>query len=370
MAGVFSSNSGFCSYSSENTSPPFSKSLIFKQLEKWPLQKAAKHILAWPRFQTCYQVPFSMTVDVLRNMESSRAFYKNLATCGSVWICPVCASKITERRRVELDTAISAAKVFDLNIFLRTFTVPHTGNDSLSDVLSKFGKAIRLMKKRRPYRAWSLRVGLVGTVRALEVTYGQPNGWHVHTHEILFCRSSSSSVLKDDVLPFWKSACLTVGLNEPNYFGVDVRCGDDVVGNYISKWGISSEATKSMIKKGREGRFSPWDMLREFVLTGDEFFSDLFRDYAQNFKGKRQLVWSDGLRRFLGLSIEKSDEELAAEIEKGSDVLASLSLSDWKNVLRHPYDVRGQLLFVAARGGDVLKDFLEKIKIERGEKLS
>jgi hypothetical protein len=321
----------------------------------------------------------------VRNAESRRAFYKNLATCGGVWVCPVCASKITERRRLELENAVTIAKSLELDVYLRTLTVPHTGADPLGDLLTKFSDALRKMKNRKPHKAWSKSVGLVGTIRALEVTQGQPNGWHVHTHEILFCRSSRQKngfarssrtnakgevrpvvpPVSVDVLPFWKSACLKAGLNEPDHHGVDIKTGDDAIGDYVSKWGIAHEATKSMTKRGRCGRRSPWDLLREFIMTGDEDEAALFREYAENFKGKRQLVWSDGLRDLLGLAAEKSDEEIAAEEEKGNELLASLSLSDWRCIIKYHYDVRGQLLLVATCGPDAVREFLEKVK--RGE---
>ena len=41
-------------------------------------------------------------VNVCFNESTSKAHYGNVIRCGSVWVCPVCAKKITEHRRTEL----------------------------------------------------------------------------------------------------------------------------------------------------------------------------------------------------------------------------------------------------------------------------
>ena len=59
--------------------------------------------------------------------------------------------------------------------------------------------------------------------------------------------------------------------------------------------------------------------------------------------------WSSGLRERLGLTKEKSDEEIAIEQEEIAVVLSSLTTGAWRIVLAN--DARGELLEVAA-GGD------------------
>ena len=39
-------------------------------------------------------------------VEANKGFYTGLQTCGSVWTCPVCASKIQEIRRLEIASAM------------------------------------------------------------------------------------------------------------------------------------------------------------------------------------------------------------------------------------------------------------------------
>jgi hypothetical protein len=339
--------------------PPPSEPLFIKSLEKWPLQKVAKLILGWERFGKCYHTPIASTVEIWRHSETRKAFFKNLSICGLPWVCSVCSSKITERRRSELDLAIERAKAIGLNAYLVTLTAPHIAEDALGDLLTKFSRARFLMKNRKQWKAWALRVGLAGEIRALEVTHGFNSGWHVHTHSIIFCKANKLEAA--DILPAWKSACLTAGLNEPNERGVDIRTGDDAVGDYVSKWGLSSEMTKSMSKRGRMDRRSPFDLLREYLYWGDEIEADLFREYANNFRGKRQLAWSEGLRDLLGLGVEKTDEEVAQEPEKGNELLAAISLSDWRLIMKYRYDIRAQVL-MSASSPEAIINLIEKVK--------
>jgi len=342
----------------------------FKRLVKWPLQRTAKNILGWKRLCECHSSPHTKSVDVLRSVASQRAFFTGLDTCGSVWVCPVCGSKITERKRLDLEVAIERALNLGLNVHMQTLTAPHRRVQRLGDLLDMFGLARRRMKNVNQWKSWAKLVGLVGSIRSLEVTHGFENGWHVHTHDILICRSSSQKnecvgstqlslndkvnavvcPVSSDVLPMWQKACLSAGLDKPNSIGVDIRAGNNAVGDYVSKWGISAEMTKSHVKKGHGVHRTPWDILNDCFEKETEIDAELFREYAKQFKGKRQLVWSDGLRDLLGMTVEKTDEEIAAEPEKADALLASIDLPTWRKIIRSSVEIRGQVLLAAEAG--------------------
>ena len=85
----------------------------------------------------------------------------------------------------------------------------------------------------------------------------------------------------------------------------------------------------------------------------------LFREYAECFKGKRQLVWSRGLRELLGLE-DISDEDLASRQEEDAYLLANLTLEQWR-IIRQS-DRRGELLEVARHGDpQALNRYLDAI---------
>ena len=367
-------------YTSEITQPPPPSSLIFqafnKKITKLALQSVARHILRSgrvakhlqklvSRVSTCYRSAIAQEVPIWMRRESGDAYFANLATCASVWACPYCASKISERRRVELMIALAEAEKQGLKVYLFTLTLRHHKGESLNDLLEGMSKARRLMRNRKPWKAWAAAVGLVGSVRSLEVTNGinapVDNGWHVHTHEILFCRDGEP-LLASDVLPMWQRACETADLQIPDFHGVDITSANDAVGDYVSKWGFDHELTKSMIKKGKANHLTPWDLLRHYQTTGDEVYADLFREYVKCFYQKRQLVWSDGLRDLLELGKEKTEQELADEKEKDDWLLGKLTLAEWRVVIKH--DKRGEVEVVAKCTQDIyqVKDYIKSLE--------
>jgi len=295
--------------------------------------------------------PDRITVDILKSQE--KVFYSGLTVCGSIWLCPICAAKISERRRNDLKSAVAKAKKTGFQVLLLTQTIPHYSNQSLKSLEAKFTRARAKQREHSKWKTLSSRLGLSGTLRSLEITHGQ-NGWHIHTHELLFIRPGADQVnipqtmLK--ILTTWQRACKSVGLPKPSIeHGVDLRDGS-YADQYVNKWGIEEELTKSHVKKGRADSLTPWDFLRVVLATGDCFYADLFREYAKVFKGKRQLVWSRGLRDLLGLDEELSDLELAVKEEEQAHLLASLSLDQWRFILSK--EVRGEVLEHARLGGE------------------
>jgi hypothetical protein len=86
------------------------------------------------------------------------------------------------------------------------------------------------------------------------------------------------------------------------------------------------------------------------ISQGCHELKPVFKEYAQWFKGKHQLVWSAGLRLvLLGNNEERADEELAQEEENDVVLLGQLTATQWSVILAH--DARGRLLEIA-RSGD------------------
>lgn len=314
-----------------------------RRLEKFRLQSISRRFSPGERVKICLRKirPQHQTVEIYQGKE--RAFYGGLVTCGSIWICPVCAAKISEKRRQELCQGLESWKTRGGLVLMTTYTVPHYDFQALSQVLTGFTRARNLMLHRKPWKGLKKRIGLVGTVRALEVTYGE-NGWHVHVHELLFIAPGIEVNLlgvQADILSMWQAACQSAGMGIPNLHGVQVDDGAKAA-RYASKWGMEDELTKSHVKQGRGENLTPWDFLRR-----EE--EELFQEYGKAFKGKRQLVWSDGLRDLLGLGKMESDEELAGEAEEESVLLGSLDPYQWDLIQKA--ELRGELLRVAEVSG-------------------
>lgn len=305
--------------------------------ERYALKSVVNRLLPTSRTSKCmrWTVPDG-SAKIHKSIEHQKAFFSGLQVCASVWACPVCAAKISERRRVELSAAIESAKTRGLSVYLLTLTVPHGIGDDLGNILELMLKAWTKTHQGRAGQTIKKLIGLRGMIRALEVTHGK-NGFHPHLHVLLFLDGGHSPAsVQNSFAPLWQSCCEKVGLPRPSdLHGCKVSDGS-YAAKYASKWGLESEMTRTHTKKGKTDSKTPWDFLRDVLAKrdGHEKSAALFRLYAETFKGKRQLYWSNGLRKLLALDEVKTDEEIAAAIEDAAPVIAQLTLEQWDAIIR------------------------------------
>lgn len=321
------------SFTAGKPSPHVSSQQV--RAERYALKSVVNKFLPMSRTAKCmrWKVP-KKQVQVLTAHEYKKAFYKNLQVCASVWMCPVCAAKISEKRRAELVVALAMAKALGWQVLLLTLTVPHGLGSDLVAMLDQMMQAWRKTTSDRRGKAFRKDFDVFGTVRALEVTHGK-NGWHPHFHVLLFLPSGvTASQVQDAFAPLWQSVCVKVGLPEPSLaHGTRVDDGSYAAA-YASKWGLESEMTKGHIKKGKQGGSTPFDLLRCYLHEECRTSKKLFILYANAFKGRRQLFWSNGLREKLGLcSKDLSDEEIAKLEEEDASLLSTLTDDQWRAII-------------------------------------
>lgn len=312
--------------------------------ERYACQSVARKALPKERVTQCLRRVNGSNVQVCKHRKTDKAFYSGLLICGSIWTCPVCAAKVSERRRKELKHAFEMHKENGGKIGFLTLTFSHKKHDSLADILFKFSQATKKFMGGRAFQNIRDELGMIGRVKALEVTYSDINGFHPHAHlGVFYTNDVSLEELQAEMYILWEKACSKVGLTVNEKHGLKFEDGD-VADEYLSKhgsWGIDQELTKGHVKKAKHGSFSPFDFLREYLVTEDFKYIKLFREYAECFKGKRQLQWSRGLKKRFLLE-EKSDEQVAKEKIEEADVLGLLDLSTWKEILK--YDNRSYFL--------------------------
>lgn len=336
---------------------------VNRRLERFALQSVSRSILPSGQIAKCLRVPFRPggAVDVMYSPATGSAAFSGLVTCHSVWDCPVCAAKISERRRVEIQAAIAAWKVQGGSVSLLTCTNGHGPWDPLSDLLRGQSKAITRFFGCRQGVELMAALGRVGHIRAWEVTHGRlrevSNGWHPHFHILLFLSHTHADLswAEDWAFQVWHNACSLAGLPLPNRrHGVTFEDGTRAAA-YVAKmgledppaaWGLDSEMTKGHIKRAKDGE-TPFDFLRADLASSDPQARALFREFSRAFKSKHQVSWSRGLRERFDLE-DLTDAELAAAVEQDAFLLASLSSEDWRLVLR--LDARGELLELARHG--------------------
>lgn len=340
-------------------SPPPSEIEIPADILRFALQNHAAHLMPKERVGICLKrpIPAIRAVKIMYSPEVEKAHYKNLQVCGSVWMCTVCATKITERRREELAAALAAS---DFQPYLITYTLRHHAGDRLKDLLSALMAAFDSFKSGVSWQRARRRYGWIGSIRSTEVTHGL-NGWHPHLHDLVLLEKPLEPAEFDEFEAFLKRRWIMVlqrhGRDAEWYPSVNVKTGDNDVAAYLAKygklptvkgWTLEHELTKAPVKKAHKDGRTAFQLLADSMM-GDKAAGKLFREYARCFKGKKQLVWSKGLRALLGLTDqEMTDAEIAAENREPAFVLLFLNLDQWKVVVYN--DLRAELLQEASFG--------------------
>ena len=328
--------------------------------ERYALKAVVNSIFPQSETAKCCRARRSLDpVTILKSKEYDKAHYSGLVHCHSVWSCPVCSAKIAERRRAELVAATATARSMGFTVQLATFTVPHGMGDDVEVILEQIKHAWRYMTQSTAYRSVYKSLDIIGTVRAIETTYGQ-NGFHPHFHVLIFLKTFQPSALTQLYFScLWRTACKKRGLSEPSQDrGVVVKDGEQAA-SYVSKWGLEDEMTKGHLKtsKGEKG-ITPWDMLRDVLLTGSESSMRLFAVYSIAFKGSRQLHWSKGLKKLLAIE-DFTDEELNVIEDDQAYELAQLTVQQWRAVLFTRSEAA--LLDLAERDPSKIQNFLSRL---------
>jgi len=339
------------------------------RVQRFALQSVARAVLPGSRTSKCLRLrAHNSDVQVWKAVEYGTCQYAGLQTCGSVWTCPVCAAKIAERRRAEVLAAMESHKASGGTVLLLTLTTPHQRGDDLGELLARQAKAVKSFWADKTVRKVREDMGTIGQIRALEVTHGRRsphnNGWHPHYHLLMFCGSGADSAqLKDWSVRLylrWAACCVRAGLGEPSFeHGLKLHDGSKAAA-YASKWGLEDEITKGHTKRAIHGE-TPFDLLRSVLADkADKQAAALFQEFAIQFKGKRQLHWSQGLKARFAIG-EQSDEEISNHAEESAVLMGLITVDQWRDVLA--VEARATVLEIAARTtwGHVLRylDFIQ-----------
>lgn len=267
------------------------------------------------RISHCGYVARAFDVTLERNGGTGKAGFDGLKSCSSVWCCPCCSPRISAKRKTELDALLSGARASGLSVVLLTLTARHDRRTVLQPFLDALKAAKQKLRRRRDWAA----LPFAGSVTATEVTFGA-NGPHPHFHEIILldCQPSEAVGHIERLRSGWLACLAAVGLSG-NDAAFHVQPAQ-AVGSYVAKFGGAEEIALQGNKRGRNGSRSPWQLLDD-ARDGDAQAAALWIEYALAFRGRRQLVWSNGLKARFGID-EKPDEELSGEVEPAPDAIA------------------------------------------------
>jgi len=345
----------------------------------------AQQILQTINHRTCiccnYKVPDAESVDILRNLDEGTAGYAGLMKCSSLWTCPVCARKMSEKRRIELQEVVDAAKANGDRVCMVTLTHQHNAGDTLKESSKEMRKAWGRWRNGRWWMEMLEWMGMVGTVRALEVTHGDKNGWHVHFHVLFFF--SDNEITTDEIETHmsgrWRQVLNNMGGFASRAHGCVVTENEADIATYVNKhgeqvtkavekqqqWTESHELAKQVTKKGKiDDRRTPFQILSD-GMEGDKRSDRLFREYGIAMKGFQQLVYSAGLKKHYTDEDEKTDEEL--NDENDGELVVSMDIGLFRYISR--IGARGWLLDAAATGKDTeLHTFVDYMREKRDDR--
>lgn len=247
-----------------------------------------------------------------------RAWLEGLATCDSPWTCAVCASRIGEEKADDVRRIENYARDKGLSLSLLTLTSHHTRETNIAELIALQAEALKLFWAGREAQRLKKEWGLIGTIRAFEITHSASAGFHPHYHYLIVSERKLShderAELADVLYKRWVECSTKVGLSKPSLKGFDLRTGINAA-QYVAKWGLAREMSKGTTKvaRGAQSR-NMWQILSDAEKSPAD--AALWAEYAKATRGKSQQHWSPSLKAILNEILE---EEEQAELESDAE---------------------------------------------------
>jgi hypothetical protein len=304
-----------------------------RQEARYKLRSSLRQITRLKRLHSC-GLPLG---DMVVRIKGDVHHYSGMSTCGSGWVCPVCAAKIRYQRAHEVSRAVVSALNQGMGALFVTRTIPHSAEDKLGVTLGLLGEGRRYVSNQKLVKGARTSAGYVGGIASKEITYGV-NGWHPHSHDVEYYErdvsledfAALSSVYYDYLSRFYSLNGFD-GLSRQHGVRVEqVQLDATALARYVAKvqegaairLHTAHELTRSDLKQGRLGSLMPFDIACGFFETGDMALLDLWHEYERETLYKSVIRFTKGLRaRLLPHEAEQTDEDLAALQVGGVDVV-------------------------------------------------
>jgi hypothetical protein len=350
-----------------------------KRLDRWEARGFLWTFSENKRCRKCGRVTVTPDGSVGIRANGQSVGFAGLATCGSVWVCPVCNARIQAVRRLEVGVALATVFARGGGAGFGANTVRHHKGQPLSVVLDALTYGTARIARDKSVAQLRKDLGYFGRIKALEVTHGA-NGFHPHNHPLPLFRVPPTA-LQLDALHRAEFRAFRAGVERRGMVAPleeaqtlkPVRPGtSETLGDYFAKSTYTHDAaafemTSTQSKLGKKSGRTPWQILDSARLLGDADDLAIWNEYERTMKGKRALTFSRGLRDELGLSAEASDEEIADE-EVGDATDTGFKVIDWTPVQRNAR-LGAQLLNVVTPAGNwqAGRDFCRENGIETEE---
>ena len=296
----------------------------------------------------CYRVPCSDAVKFSQGVGDDGkecAKVEGVSHDHNVHVCPSCALKISMGRAIEIDDIIRKARSEGFECYFLTITMEHHRWDDLRVLLKDMQKASeKFWRNGTIRRIWKENFNY--RITALEIMFGFEdiegnggNGAHPHKHILIIGKKGVDiAYVQEQFEKAWLKA-----LGGKGKEGVALKLELCEEGKDVAEFGkryLTKEACEislgSVRKKGHGESFTFFQLARLSMTFPylRQWLEPMMVAYYQATKGKRQLVFSDGLKKRFGVQ-DKTDDELAEESGEKIKKLAVVSNKDYWAKLLH-----------------------------------
>lgn len=257
----------------------------------------------------------------IRLARDGAAYVAGVATCGSVWCCPVCSARKRTERALEAAGRFGAWQRSGGSLVLLTLTLPHGIGDRCAELMSVLKLGWRAVFSGRPYRQDREDFGIHHWFRGWDATYGR-HGWHPHLHAVLLLNQGldpeARAALERRISTRWIRAIRDAGHRPPNdRNGAVLTSGESplALARYLAKapdlMGVALEVAAPHLKSSNA--MGPFTIL-DRAVKGDARARRLWHEWEQATMGQHFTQWSRGAKGAL--------DDLCAEAEIGEDEAA------------------------------------------------
>lgn len=313
----------------------------------------------YKRVRPCgrYPIADAQTIPACKGV-SGKLFYSSLQTCKSVWACPICSLKINQQRQKEVRELLTNYFNQGCKGTFLTLTIPHYEADNLKHLQKVISNVYRDITASRQYKTLKRLYDFKGYIRALEVTKGS-NGWHPHLHVAFVFGAGVSS---DRCLQFgekyfhlWQSLIYKHLGRLPGSLAFKNKMiySQEGITEYITKWDLAKELTEGHTRKeGKEGR-TPFQIMSDFLESGDQEQLQTFLYFCKAFKGVRQITYSRDFK------IKEMSEEEIVKDEEIADILFKLDYQLFKKLHKNNEQIQVLKLY-ELHGLEAVTAYLEQ----------
>lgn len=307
---------------------------------------------------------------LISNGQQVRFF--GVTSCHSSWACPTCTPKQMAQYGAKIANLIDAMETwYKKSAFMMTLTMPHTNHLSCKESLDVLQNAWRRFarsgnhkdhtdlrrdatgQKRRgndPLAKMREELNIRHFVKVIECNWGEKSGWHPHIHMLMWvdkadlqkvanyeellldrwwtcCKLATKSVLKDrfheksidqfyaDWRKYPKTGHRSLFISKTD----DGKIRAEKSSHYITGWGGDNEITQGYHKLGRNGHYSPFQLLQKHLETKDDKWIELYVEFAQATHGKRRVQFSNSGLNTIIQKWRMSNEYIEAFKKKAMD---------------------------------------------------